>query len=119
MMTPELTPTVTFAAAFKGLQHVTRKQVAPKRSGKAFNPVARDEAQIFRALLDGRHIMREYSNPDIWQKLQDWPHLNASPIRGAKALTSPEFSIDVNAHGLSAPRSRTPRCWRLTRHGRI
>jgi hypothetical protein len=30
-----------------------RKQVALKRTAKAFNPVARDEAQIFRALLDG------------------------------------------------------------------
>jgi hypothetical protein len=34
----------------------TRKQLAPKRSAKAFNPLARDEAQLFRALLDGQHI---------------------------------------------------------------
>jgi len=31
----------------------TRKQVAPKRTAKAFSPLARDETHIFRALLDG------------------------------------------------------------------
>src|SRR5205823_13720693 len=53
----------------------TRKQVAPKRTAKAFNPLARDETQIFRALLDGQHMIRGFSNPDIRQKLQDSPHL--------------------------------------------
>ena len=48
----------------------TRKQLAPRRSAKAFNPLARDEAQIFRALLDGQHMIRGFSNPDIRQKLK-------------------------------------------------
>ncbi|PYS38270.1 MAG: hypothetical protein DMG14_18250 [Acidobacteria bacterium] len=42
------------------------KQVAPKRTAKAFDPLARDEAQIFRDLLGGQHMMiRGFSNPDI------------------------------------------------------
>src|SRR5439155_10315651 len=43
----------------------TRKQVAPKRTAEAFNPVARDESQIFRALLDGQHMIRGFSNPSV------------------------------------------------------
>src|SRR5437773_8413320 len=36
----------------------TRRQVAPKRTAKAFNPLARDEVQIFCALLGGQHMTR-------------------------------------------------------------
>jgi hypothetical protein len=44
----------------------TRKQLAPKRSAKAFNPAARDEAQIFRdrcnRFMDS--LLRKGSLPD-------------------------------------------------------
>jgi len=61
----------------------TRKQVAPKRSAKAFNPLARDETQIFRALLDGQRMIHGFSNPDTRNKLKDSPHLKdiADPRR--------------------------------------
>jgi hypothetical protein len=49
----------------------TRKQIAPKRSATAFNPVARDETLIFRALLSGEPAIRGFSNPDIRNKLTD------------------------------------------------
>jgi len=96
----------------------TRKQVAPKRTAKAFNPVARDEAQIFRALLDGQHMVRGFSNPDIRQKLEDSPHLKGitDPRRQSAKVT--RIFNRCHAHGLIAkiPHSRR---WRLTRHGRI
>jgi hypothetical protein len=96
----------------------TRKQVAPNRTAKAFNPVAREEAQIFRALLDGQHMVRGFSNPDIRQKLQDSPHLKGitDPRRQSAKVT--RIFNRCHAHGLIAkiPHSRR---WRLTRHGRI
>jgi len=96
----------------------TRKQLAPKRSAKAFNPLARDETQIFRALLDGQHMIRGFSNPDIRNKLKDSPHLKdiADPRRQSAKVT--RIFNRCHAHGLIAkiPHSRR---WRLTRHGRI
>jgi hypothetical protein len=96
----------------------TRKQVAPKRTAKAFNPLARDETQIFRALLDGQHMIRGFSNPDIRQKLQDSPHLkDLTDSRRQSAKVTRIFNR-CHAHGLIAkiPHSRR---WRLTRQGRI
>ena len=88
------------------------------RTAKAFNPVARDEAQIFRALLDGQHMVRGFSNPDIRQKLQDSPHLKGltDPRRQSAKVT--RIFNRCHAHGLIAkiPHSRR---WRLTRLGRI
>jgi hypothetical protein len=96
----------------------TRKHLAPKRSAKAFNPVARDEAQIFRALLDGQHMIRGFSNPDIRNKLKDSPHLKdiADPCRQSAKIT--RIFNRCHAHGLIAkiPHSRR---WRLTKQGRV
>jgi hypothetical protein len=94
----------------------TRKQVAPKRAAKALNPLARDETQIFRALLDGQHMIRGFSNPDIRQKLQDSPHLKGitDPRRQSAKVT--RILNRCHAHGLIAkiPHSRR---WRLTGQG--
>ncbi len=96
----------------------TRKRVAPKRTAKAFNPLARLEVQIFRALLDGQHVIRGFSNPDIRNKLKDSPHLKGiSDTRLQSAKVTRIFNR-CHAHGLIAkiPRSRL---WRLTTHGGI
>jgi len=96
----------------------TRTPIAPRRTAKAFNPVARDEAQIFRALLDGQHMIRGFSNPDIRNKLKDSPHLKdiADPRRQSAKVT--RIFNRCHAHGLIAkiPHSRR---WRLTKQGRI
>src|SRR5438093_3551440 len=80
----------------------TRKQVAPKRTAKAFNPIARDETQIFRALLDGQHMIRGFSNPDIRQK----PPRLAS-LEGHHRPAPPKRQSD--AHFQSMSRSRIDR----------
>ena len=87
-------------------------------TAKAFNPLARDETQIFRALLGGQHMIRGFSNPDIRQILQDSPHLKdiTDPRRQSAKVT--RIFNRCHAHGLIAkiPHSRR---WRLTRHGRV
>ena len=82
----------------------TRKQIAPKRTAKAFNPVARDEVQIFRALLAGQHMIRGFSNPDIRHILKDSAHLNG--IANPKRQSSKVMRIlnRCHAHELMIPR---------------
>ena len=96
----------------------TRKQLAPKRSAKAFNPLARNEAQLFRALLDVQHMIRGFYNPDIRNKLKDSPHLKEilDPRRQSAKVT--RIFNRCHAHGLIAkiPHSRR---WRLTKQERI
>ena len=96
----------------------TRKHVAPKRTTRAFNPLARDETQIFRALLDGQHMIRGFSNPDIRNKLKDSPHLKdiTDPRRQSAKVT--RIFNRCHAHGLIAkiPHSRR---WRVTKPGRV
>ena len=96
----------------------TRKQIAPKRTAKAFNPVARDEVQIFRALLAGQHMIRGFSNPDIRQILKDSPHLNGISDPKRRSAKTTRILNRCHAHGLIAkiPHSRR---WRVTKHGRI
>jgi hypothetical protein len=96
----------------------TRKQIALKRTAKAFNPVARDEAQIFRALLDGQHMIRGFSNPDIRNKLKDSPHLKGITDTRRQSAKVTRIFNRCHAHGLIAkiPHSRR---WRLTTQGRI
>src|SRR2546427_4132711 len=96
----------------------TRKQIAPKRTAKAFNPVARDEVQIFRALLAGQHMIRGFSNPDIRQILKDSPHLNGIADPKRRSAKTTRILNRCHAHQLIAkiPHSRR---WRVTKHGRI
>ncbi len=68
----------------------TRKQLAPKRSAKAFNPLARDEVQIFRALLDGKGQTQGFSAPE-------------------RHCRSPPAKCQGNAHLQSMSRSRIDR----------
>src|SRR5437867_8921224 len=49
----------------------TQKQVAPKRTVKAFNPVAREDHQLFQVLLNGQYCVRGFSNPDIRDKTSE------------------------------------------------
>ena len=96
----------------------TRKQIAPKRTAKAFNPAARDEVQIFQALLASQHMIRGFSNPDIRQTLKDSPHLNGitDPKRQSSKVT--RMLNRCHAHELIAKIPHSSR-WRVTKSGRI
>jgi hypothetical protein len=105
--------------AIRTLDRITsRKRLGPKRSVKAFNPLARDETQIFRALLDGQHTIRGFSNPDIRDKIKDSPHLKdiTDPRRQSAKVT--RIFNRFHAHGLIAKIPHSRRC-RLTKEGRI
>ena len=87
--------------AIRALDRITTcKQIAPKRTAKAFNPIARDDIQIFRAKLAGQHMIRGFSNPDIRQILKDSPHLKdiADPKRKSAKIS--RLLNRCHAHGL-------------------
>jgi hypothetical protein len=96
----------------------TRKQLAPKRTVKAFNPVAREDHQLFQVLMSGEHCIRGFSNPDIRAKLQDSPFLKTISDAKRQSAKITRLLHRCHAHGLVAkiPHSRR---WRLTRDGRV
>jgi hypothetical protein len=100
----------------------TRKQVARKRSVKAFNPVAREDHQLFQVLLNGQHCVRGFSNPDIRGKLHDAAFLQTVPEPKRQSAKVTRLLHRCHAHGLIAkvpfpplacPSIGTPR------HGRL
>jgi hypothetical protein len=96
----------------------TRKHVAPKRTVKAFNPVAREDHQLFQVLLNGQHCIRGFSNPDIRDKLRDSPFLKTLSDAKRQSAKVSRLLHRCHAHGLIAkvPHSRR---WRVTRLGRV
>jgi hypothetical protein len=96
----------------------TPKQVAPKRTVKAFNPVAREDHQLFQVLLNGQHCVRGFSNPDIREKLRDSPFLKTLSDAKRQSARVSRLVHRCHAHGLIAkvPHSRR---WRVTRLGRV
>ncbi|MEJ2629336.1 MAG: hypothetical protein P8078_12375, partial [bacterium] len=51
-----------------------RKKPAKGQSAKAFNPLSRDELQLFKTLMDGEHDVRGFVNRDIREKPATAPH---------------------------------------------
>ena len=101
------------------LDRVTRRvQCASGRTAKAFNPLARDDRQLFRAVLDGADCLQGFTNRDVRSRLHNTCHLRRQ--RGDPKRESAKVSRLLHrfhAHGLIAkiPHSRR---WRPTRRGR-
>jgi hypothetical protein len=55
----------------------TRKKDAVGRSCSAFNPMARHDAELFRAARDGKDCLKGFSNRDVRAKFQSAPFLKA------------------------------------------
>lgn len=101
------------------LDSITRRKRATEgRGAKAFNLLFRDDIQLFRAVMDGEHHIREFVNRDIREKLATTAHFagmrNEQTRQGAKVS---RILYRFRAHGLIAkiPRSKK---WRTTRFGR-
>ena len=89
----------------------------PGRSCSGFNPLARRDAELFRAVMDGEHCLRGFSNRDIRTKLQSTLHLKpcATDPKKQSSKISRIFR-KFHAHGLIAKISRTRR-WKVTLYG--
>ena len=104
--------------AIRDLDKVTERRRLPNgKSVRAFNPLAREERQVFAALSSGEHHIRGFTNRDIRTKLNELNALGAraQSVRQLSAKVSRLFKR-LHVFGLIAkfPRSRR---WRMTKKG--
>ena len=102
----------------RAIDHLTqRKEVAPGRGLKAFNPLAKEDCEMFEAFLSGEHCIRGFTNSDLRAKLRvPTPESNVADEAKASSRTT-RLLRRFRAFGLIAkvPRSRR---WRVTKDGR-
>ena len=101
------------------LDQITRTKKTPSgRTAKAFNPLSREEVQLFEAIMNGGHCIRGFNNGDIRQQLATTTHLSVfhNDLKRQSAKVS-RILHRFHVHGLIAkiPHSRK---WRTTRLGR-
>lgn len=106
------------AARVRELDTITRRKTTRGgRTAKAFNPLSREDLQLFHAVMDGAHTLRGFANQDLRQRLSCTDHLRniTEPRRQSAKVT--RLLHRFHAHGLIAkiPHSRR---WRTTRLGR-
>jgi len=104
--------------AIRDLDKITqRKRTRQGQSVRAFNPLAREDRELFAALASGGHHVRGFTNQDIRQRLKH------TALLGPKRQTPQQRSARVSrlfhrlhVYGLigKVPRSRR---WRLTKQG--
>lgn len=77
--------------AIRDLDRVTkRKRTRPGQSVRGFNPLAREDGQLFEALASGEHHIRGFTNRDIRDKLA------RTSLLGPKAKTMRQRSAKVS-----------------------
>jgi hypothetical protein len=94
-----------------------RRRLGSNRTAKALNPLSRDDAELFQAVMSGEHALRGFANADVRARLKGSAHLGgveADPRRASSRVT--RIFQRLHAHGLIAkiPRSRR---WRVTSLG--
>jgi hypothetical protein len=96
----------------------TRKKTASGRGVRAFNPLSRDDIQLFKAVMAGHHHIRGLSNSDIRASLEDSPHLRDLALNPKKQSAKVSRILNrFHAHKLIAKIPRTRR-WRVTDRGK-
>ena len=96
----------------------TRKKTPSGRGVRAFNPLSREDIQLFKAMMAGEHHIRGLSNADMRMFLKDSSHLRdlAHDPKKQSAKVSRILSR-FHAHKLIAKIPRTRR-WRVTDRGK-
>jgi 5'(3')-deoxyribonucleotidase len=96
----------------------TRKETKSGRGVRAFNPLSRDDIQLFKAMMAGEHHIRGLSNADIRTCLENTLHLRdlADNPKKQSAKVS-RILCRFHAHKLIAKIPRTRR-WRVTDRGK-
>jgi hypothetical protein len=105
--------------AIQQLDDITRRKKTPSGPGvRAFNPLSRDNVQLFKAMMAGEHFIRGFSNSDIRACLEDSPHLR--DLAHNPKCQSAKVSRILNrfhTHKLIAKIPHTRR-WRVTDRGK-
>jgi hypothetical protein len=96
----------------------TRKETRSGRGVRAFNPLSRNDIQLFKAMMAGEHFIRGLTNSDIRAHVEGSPHLRDlanNPKRQSSKVS--RILSRFHAHKLIAkiPHSRR---WRVTDRGK-
>ena len=96
----------------------TRKQTALGRGVRPFNPLCRDDIDLFKAMMAGQHPIRGLSNADLRAYLEGSPQLRdlAADPKKQSAKVSRILSR-FHAHRLLSKIPRSHR-WRVTDRGK-
>ena len=96
----------------------TRKKTPSGRGVRAFNPLSREDIQLFKAMMAGEHHIRGLSNADMRMFLKDSSHLR-DLAHDPKKQSAKVYRIlsRFHAHKLIAKIPRTRR-WRVTDRGK-
>jgi len=100
--------------AYRQVEHLARPKVVAGRSYAGFNPAHREHADLFRALLDGKHLINGFRNADIRQAL--YPQVRDAVHCRRLATALGRAFRRLHVRGLLAKIPRTRR-WRVTQHG--
>jgi len=96
----------------------TKKKTLSGRGVRAFNPLSRDDIQLFKAMMAGEHHIRGLSNADLRMCLQGSLHLQNSADNPKKQSARVSRILSrFHAHKLIAKIPRTRR-WRVTDRGK-
>ena len=95
----------------------TSKKDAAGRPCAGFNPMARHDSDLFRAVMNGEHRLKGFTNRDIRRKLEATPLLKAwDKVPKKQSSKVSRILRKFHAHGLIAKIPRT-RCWKVTAYG--
>jgi len=104
------------------IQHLdditTRKKTSSGRGVRPFNPLSRDDIQLFKAMMAGEHHIRGLSNADMRTRLEDSSHLRDLAQYPKKQSAKVSRILGrFHTHKLIAKIPRTRR-WRVTNRGK-
>ena len=95
----------------------SRKETASGRGARAFNPLPRNDALLFTAIMAGEHCIRGFSNADIRQRLENSPHLQDLQDARRQSAKVSRILNRFHVHRLIAKIPHTRR-WRVSDRGR-
>jgi len=100
------------------VDRITCRRRSPSgRTARAFNPLSREDLQLFQSVMDGNHSIRGFANREIRNALAKTSHLVGVDGNKRRSAKVSRILHRLHLHGLIAkiPRSRK---WRTTRFGR-
>jgi hypothetical protein len=101
--------------AYPELRQLTEPKVVAGRSHAGFNPARRDDVRLFKAILDGDHIVRGFRNADI--RTQLFATLQKADEKRRTSAAVGRLLKRLHVRQLVAKIPRTRR-WRVTERGR-